>query len=118
VNIRAYLKLVRISALPSALADVFGGMALVAAILPNADIARWPWLLLATGGIYLGGMALNDVMHAQKDILLGKKRPTLKIQPPLAASPSSIPLFTTSALSGRSRATPTATPPWLSNFAA
>lgn len=75
MNIRAHLKLVRISALPSALADVFGGMALVAAVLPGANTARWPWLLLATGGIYLGGMALNDVMHAQKDILLRKKRP-------------------------------------------
>lgn len=75
MKIEPWLRFVRISALPSALADVFGGMALVAAVLPGANIARWPWLLLATGGIYLGGMALNDVMHAQKDILLRKKRP-------------------------------------------
>ena len=75
MKVMPVLKLVRLSALPSAWADVFGGVALVLAILPGANLARWPWLLLATTGIYLGGMALNDVMHAPKDILLGKKRP-------------------------------------------
>lgn len=74
------LKLVRLSALPSALADVFGGMALAVALGPvfglwHAGPSRLPWLLLATAGIYLGGMASNDVLHARKDGLLGKKRP-------------------------------------------
>ena len=76
------LKLVRLSALPSALADVFGGMALAAALGPvfgvdHIGLDRLPWLLLATTGIYLGGMASNDVLHARKDGLLGKKRPII-----------------------------------------
>lgn len=71
----ATLKLVRVSALPSALADVFGGMALAYALLPEFELAKLPWLLLATAGVYLGGMALNDVLHVRKDGLLRKKRP-------------------------------------------
>lgn len=80
VKLLPLLKLVRLSALPSALADVFGGMALVVALGPsmslwNVGAAKLPWLLLATCGIYLGGMASNDLLHARKDALLGKKRP-------------------------------------------
>lgn len=82
MKILPLLKLVRLSALPSALADVFGGVALVAALGPvfgmgHVTLDRLPWLLLATTGIYLGGMASNDVLHARKDALLGKKRPII-----------------------------------------
>lgn len=70
------LKLVRVSALPSALADVFGGVALAWALLgAEFEPLKLPWLLLATIGVYLGGMALNDVLHVRKDGLLRKKRP-------------------------------------------
>ncbi|MBX3461258.1 MAG: hypothetical protein KF696_15035 [Planctomycetes bacterium] len=69
----------RISALPSALADVLGGMALAYAMAPRGwftvHAGKLPWLLLATIGVYLGGMACNDLLHARKDTLLGKKRP-------------------------------------------
>lgn len=80
VKLLPLLKLVRLSALPSALADVFGGMALVVALAPivglwTISLGKLPWLLLASLGIYLGGMASNDVLHARKDGLLGKKRP-------------------------------------------
>jgi len=75
----AILKLVRLSALPSAWADVFGGMALAVALASRlyyrVEVSRLPWLLLASLGVYLGGMACNDVMHARKDRLLGKRRP-------------------------------------------
>lgn len=76
------LKLVRLSALPSALADVFGGMALTVALSAQFGLqlhgaSKLPWLLLASCGIYLGGMASNDVLHARKDALLGKKRPII-----------------------------------------
>ncbi|MBK9975993.1 MAG: hypothetical protein IPP14_14570 [Planctomycetes bacterium] len=70
------LKLVRLSALPSALADVCGGVALAVSLgLGGRAPDKLGWLLLATVGIYLGGMALNDVLHASKDKLLGKPRP-------------------------------------------
>ncbi len=74
-----WLRFLRISALPSALADVFGGTALALAIIqPWVLVNPWPylpWLLLATTGIYLGGMGLNDLLHAGKDRELNKKRP-------------------------------------------
>ncbi|MBE7491793.1 MAG: hypothetical protein HS108_08605 [Planctomycetes bacterium] len=80
MKILSLLKLVRLSALPSALADVPGGMALAVALGPvlglgHVGAAKLPWLILATTGIYLGGMAGNDVLHARKDSLLGKARP-------------------------------------------
>lgn len=89
---KAVLKLVRVSALPSALADVFGGSAIALAAMPwaaSTPFARekLPWLLLTTVGIYLGGMALNDVVHRHKDAALGKHRPivTGEISPEAAA---------------------------------
>ncbi|MCC6575210.1 MAG: hypothetical protein IT462_15645 [Planctomycetes bacterium] len=74
-----WLKFLRISALPSALADVFGGVALVAALYPPSMLAHptaqvWS-LVLTTTGIYLGGMGLNDILHVHKDRTLGKNRP-------------------------------------------
>lgn len=76
----AALKLVRISALPSALADVFGGSALALAAFPWSSSAQFtreklPWLLLTTFGIYLGGMGLNDILHRHKDAAMNKPRP-------------------------------------------
>lgn len=71
----SYLKLVRLSALPSALADVLGGMALAVALVGGIGAGKLPWLLLASTGVYLGGMACNDVVHTRKDRLLGKRRP-------------------------------------------
>lgn len=65
--------------MPSALADVFGGTALALAVVqPWTQINPWPrlpWLLLATIGVYLGGMGLNDLLHVGKDRELKKKRP-------------------------------------------
>jgi 4-hydroxybenzoate polyprenyltransferase len=76
---KALLKLVRLSALPSAWADQLGGMALAYAL---ASTLKYDWrpgtiltLALMSFGIYLGGMALNDVLHVRKDRLLQKKRP-------------------------------------------
>ena len=74
-----WMKFLRISALPSALADVFGGTALAMAVLPQwvygQPTARIWALLLTTTGIYLGGMGLNDILHLPKDRALEKERP-------------------------------------------
>lgn len=80
MKLSAVLKLVRVSALPSAWADQFGGMALVVALVYKAgygrvELSKLPLLLIMSMGVYLGGMALNDVLHVRKDRLLGKKRP-------------------------------------------
>ncbi|MCA8913426.1 MAG: hypothetical protein KDB82_17130 [Planctomycetes bacterium] len=73
------LKLVRLSALPSAWADQFGGMALAFAMVGAGywrfEPAKIALLLPMSFGVYLGGMALNDVLHVRKDRLLHKPRP-------------------------------------------
>lgn len=73
------LKLVRLSALPSAWADQFGGMALALAMVGAGYWQFHPgkiaWLLMMSFGVYQGGMALNDVLHVRKDRLLRKPRP-------------------------------------------
>lgn len=78
--LKGALKLLRVSALPSALADVLGGSALALAALPHASRTLYvqeklPWLVLTTIGIYLGGMGLNDLLHRHKDTALNKPRP-------------------------------------------
>jgi hypothetical protein len=79
MKLHSALKLVRISALPSALADVFGGMALAYALLgPKLEASKVLLLLPATIGVYLGGMALNDILHVRKDGLLRKPRPIVR----------------------------------------
>jgi 4-hydroxybenzoate polyprenyltransferase len=79
MKLTAVLKLVRLSALPSAWADQFGGMALAFAMVGAGywrfEPAKIVWLLVMSLGVYLGGMALNDVLHVRKDRLLRKPRP-------------------------------------------
>jgi 4-hydroxybenzoate polyprenyltransferase len=80
MNLMPILKFLRVSALPSALADVFGGMALVTALAMATggfELTTLPLVgvLLATVGVYLLGMALNDLLHHRKDKALGKARP-------------------------------------------
>lgn len=83
MNIKAIFKLTRISALPSAFADIFGGMALVFAYTnyvwgsenTGSLLLVFAMLLIASFGIYLGGMASNDVLHVRKDRRLEKNRP-------------------------------------------
>lgn len=80
IPLRPWFRLVRFSALPSALADGFGGMALALWMgmrtgAFSAEVSKLWLLLAATTGIYLGGMALNDLLHVGKDRRLGKQRP-------------------------------------------
>lgn len=97
------LKFVRVSALPSAWADTLGGCALALAVSASGvfrfEPAKLPWLLLMTLGIYLGGMAHNDVAHFDKDRLLGKKRPLVTGElPPMAGFIVMLALFATGLL--------------------
>jgi hypothetical protein len=71
----ALLRYLRVSALPTALADVAGGMALAMLLVPGAGSGPLLWLVLASIGLYLGGMGLNDLLHVDKDRGLGKPRP-------------------------------------------
>ena len=103
--IKGALKLVRLSALPSAWADQFGGMALALFVAGNLQYEWHPgkilWLLLASFGVYLGGMALNDVLHVRKDRLLGKQRPIVTGEVTLSAAWGvTLALFAIGALGG------------------
>lgn len=66
-----YLQLMRPANLLTAAADILAGFA--AAALANA--AALPWLLLATTGLYSGGVVLNDVFDAQLDARERPERP-------------------------------------------
>ncbi len=73
------LKFLRVSALPSAWADMLVGCALLVGLsrggLHSGVGIAVPFLLLLSTCLYLGGMGLNDLLHVQKDKLLNKPRP-------------------------------------------
>lgn len=69
----AYLQLCRFAAVFTALADIFLGFAL------SERTLRWDpqlgWLLLASSGLYLSGMVLNDVFDRKVDAVERPARP-------------------------------------------
>ena len=68
---RAYLELVRPPNLVTAVADVFAGFA--AAGLSN--VKALPWLVIATIGLYGGGVVFNDVFDRKLDSTERPERP-------------------------------------------
>lgn len=66
-----YLQLMRPPNLVTAAADILAGFA--AAGLTN--LHALPWLLVATTGLYAGGVVLNDVFDAKLDALERPERP-------------------------------------------
>lgn len=75
------LKFLRISALPSAWADMLVGCALLAGLSDSSSyntsnvVLAMPFLLILSTCLYLGGMGMNDLLHLEKDKLLNKPRP-------------------------------------------
>jgi 4-hydroxybenzoate polyprenyltransferase len=72
------LRFLRVSALPSAWADVLGACALIVGLSDTSmgEVATaLPFLLVLSTCLYLYGMGLNDLMHVRKDAMLGKNRP-------------------------------------------
>lgn len=70
--VRAYLALCRFPAVFTALADIGLGYAIVAG--PRFT-PRFALTLLASAGLYLGGMVLNDILDEAKDTLERPQRP-------------------------------------------
>jgi len=77
----AYLQLVRPANIVTAWADVLAGVAVAGATITlsggTAPVA-WPvlgWLLVATTGLYGGGIVLNDVFDAELDASERPERP-------------------------------------------
>lgn len=68
----AYLQLMRPANIVTAWADILAGFAASGAI---ANLEMLPWLLLATTGLYGGGIVFNDVFDAELDTLERPERP-------------------------------------------
>ena len=69
---RAYLALCRFPAVFTAIADVFLGYALTAGTVPSR---RFYLTMVASSGLYLSGMVLNDLLDVAKDTAERPNRP-------------------------------------------
>lgn len=70
---RPYLQLLRPANVVTALADILAGWAIVRGQTPG--LTTLPWLLLATAGLYAGGVTLNDVFDRRLDAVERPERP-------------------------------------------
>jgi 4-hydroxybenzoate polyprenyltransferase len=70
-RIWAYLQLMRPANIITAWADILAGFAVTGAV----DLESLPWLLLATTGLYGGGIVFNDVFDAKIDAIERPERP-------------------------------------------
>ena len=70
--IKPYLQLARPANIVTAIADILAGMAIAQF---SFDVLPAYWLVLATVGLYGGGVVLNDVFDAQLDAVERPERP-------------------------------------------
>jgi 4-hydroxybenzoate polyprenyltransferase len=75
-RLRAFLQLMRPANVVTAWADILAGSAAAAAAVAALPLlSDVGWLLLATTGLYAGGVALNDVCDARLDAVERPERP-------------------------------------------
>lgn len=79
-SLLTWLRLMRLPTVFTALADILCGF-MISSAAAHTDVAAvlnqpalW-WLLLASAGLYLGGMVLNDVFDAELDAVERPERP-------------------------------------------
>ncbi|MBN2581010.1 MAG: UbiA family prenyltransferase [Pirellulales bacterium] len=72
---RAYLELVRLPNVFTAMADVAMGFLFVQEIRSALDVCQLAFLLTASSLLYMGGMALNDVCDRKRDAVERPERP-------------------------------------------
>lgn len=80
-----YLRLMRPANIITAISDILAGIAIAIAVTGSRDMLQWQsvWLLvISTGGLYGGGVVLNDVFDAELD---KKERPERPIPSGLIA---------------------------------
>ncbi|GHB76952.1 UbiA-like protein EboC [Persicitalea jodogahamensis] len=82
-NIKPYLQLTRPANLLTALADILAGMAIAGFSFTGGN---YFYLLLATLGLYGGGVVLNDVFDAELDAIERPERPIPSGKVPLRAA--------------------------------
>jgi len=71
----AYLRLIRLPNVFTALADIATGHLIISAVSSDSRLEPLPWLGLASGCLYLAGMALNDVADRAEDACTRPNRP-------------------------------------------
>ena len=71
----AYLQLMRPANITTAWADILLGCAAAGIIAGSCSYATLGWLILATTGLYGGGVVFNDVCDAQLDAVERPERP-------------------------------------------
>jgi 4-hydroxybenzoate polyprenyltransferase len=75
-RLRGYLQLMRPANVVTAWADILAGAAAaVATVAASPGLSQLGWLLLATTGLYAGGVVLNDVCDACIDAVERPERP-------------------------------------------
>lgn len=80
-RLRAYFELIRPANIVTAWADILAGFAASGAaqsvihVVDSAGVSQLPWLLLATTGLYGGGVVFNDVFDAPVDASERPERP-------------------------------------------
>ncbi|WP_036483990.1 UbiA-like protein EboC [Myxosarcina sp. GI1] len=77
-SVWAYLQLLRPANIITAWADIFLGFAAAGAVsteINEANFIALGWLILATTGLYGGGVVLNDVCDAELDAVERPERP-------------------------------------------
>ena len=73
--LKGYLQLMRPANIVTAWADILLGFAAAGASVERGNIITLGWLVLATTGLYGGGVVLNDVCDAQLDAVERPERP-------------------------------------------
>jgi 4-hydroxybenzoate polyprenyltransferase len=80
-RLRAYIELIRPANIVTAWADILAGVAAAGVaqsfiqLVDSAAVGQLPWLLLATTGLYGGGVVFNDVFDAPLDADERPERP-------------------------------------------
>lgn len=71
----SYLRLVRLPNVATAWADMVAGFLIVRTVFSGGDWGPFPFLLLATSGLYLAGMVFNDIADREEDARERPNRP-------------------------------------------
>ena len=71
----AYLQLMRPANIITAWADILLGYAAAGLVVNNLNLVTLGWLILATTGLYGGGVVFNDVFDAELDAVERPERP-------------------------------------------
>ena len=89
--VRSYLQLMRPANITTAWADILMGYAAGVSIVDGTNLVALGWLILATTGLYAGGVVFNDVCDAKLDAV---ERPERPIPSGRASQPRAIALGT------------------------